>query len=135
MTEENLGDGRRRFRQNGRCLESTPTRAAQLDPYAMLPKPNLIKPGPAAEGLQDVRSMGMRRNSSPSGARVAPDDALRPVKTVERQSMLCVHRLREGIKEDRTACINRIRGLLAEFGLVFAQGPASCRVRAPNRPS
>jgi transposase len=33
-----------------------------------------------------------------------------------------VHRLREGIKADRTACINRIRGLLAEFGLVVAQG-------------
>jgi transposase len=46
-----------------------------------------------------------------------------PVKSVEQQSMLCVHRLREGIKADRTACINRIRGLLAEFGLVFAQGP------------
>ena len=46
-----------------------------------------------------------------------------PVKSVEQQSMLCVHRLREGIKEDRTACINRIRGLLAEFGLVFAQSP------------
>ncbi len=45
-----------------------------------------------------------------------------PMKSIEQQSMLCVHRLREGIKEDRTACINRIRGLLAEFGLVFAQG-------------
>jgi transposase len=45
-----------------------------------------------------------------------------PVKSIEQQSMLCVHRLREGIKADRTACINRIRGLLAEFGLVFAQG-------------
>jgi transposase len=45
-----------------------------------------------------------------------------PVKSIEQQSMLCVHRLREGIKEDRTACINRIRGLLAEFGLVFPQG-------------
>lgn len=45
-----------------------------------------------------------------------------PVKSIEQQSMLCVHRLREGIKQDRTACINRIRGLLAEFGLVFAQG-------------
>lgn len=47
-----------------------------------------------------------------------------PVKTIEQQSMLCVHRLREGLKADRTACINRIRGLLAEFGLVFAQSPA-----------
>jgi transposase len=27
------------------------------------------------------------------------------------------------VKAERTACINRIRGLLAEFGLVFAQGP------------
>jgi len=45
-----------------------------------------------------------------------------PVKSVEQQSLLCVHRLREGIKADRTACINRIRGLLAEFGLVVTQG-------------
>jgi transposase len=43
------------------------------------------------------------------------------VKSIEQQSMLCVHRLREGIKEDRIACINRIRGLMAEFGLVFPQ--------------
>ena len=46
-----------------------------------------------------------------------------PVKSIEQQSVLCVHRLREGVKADRTACINRIRGLLAEFGLVFAQSP------------
>lgn len=45
-----------------------------------------------------------------------------PVKSVEQQSMLCVHRLREGIKEERTACINRIRGLLLEFGVVFPVG-------------
>jgi transposase len=47
-----------------------------------------------------------------------------PVKSIEQQSMLCVHRLREGLKADRTACINRLRGLLGEFGLVFAQSPA-----------
>ena len=29
------------------------------------------------------------------------------------------------LKADRTACINRVRGLLAEFGLVFAQGPSA----------
>ena len=50
-----------------------------------------------------------------------------PVKSIEQQSMLCVHRLREGFKAERTACINRIRGLLAEFGLVFAQSPAALR--------
>ena len=48
-----------------------------------------------------------------------------PVKSIEQQSMLCVHRLRGGFKAERTACINRIRGLLAEFGLVFAQSPAA----------
>jgi hypothetical protein len=38
-----------------------------------------------------------------------------------------LHRWREGYKEERTACINRIRGLLAEFGLVFAQRPEVLR--------
>lgn len=47
-----------------------------------------------------------------------------PIKTIEQQSMLCVHRLREGFKEERNACTNRIRGLLAEFGLVFGQKTA-----------
>jgi transposase len=51
-----------------------------------------------------------------------------PVKTAEQQGLLAVHRLREGFKEERTALINRIRGLLAEFGLVFAQGPEALRL-------
>jgi transposase len=50
-----------------------------------------------------------------------------PVKTTEQQGQLAVHRLREGFKEERTALINRIRGLLAEFGLVFAQSPEALR--------
>jgi transposase len=50
-----------------------------------------------------------------------------PVKTIEQQGQLAVHRLREGYKEERTALINRIRGLLAEFGLVFAQSPEALR--------
>ena len=48
-----------------------------------------------------------------------------PVKSIEQQSTLCVHRLREGYKADRVTCINRVRGLLAEYGLVFAKGPAA----------
>ena len=55
-----------------------------------------------------------------------------PVKTADQQSMLCIHRLREGFKAERTACINRIRGLLAEFGLVFAQKPAVLRQALPD---
>lgn len=50
-----------------------------------------------------------------------------PPKTLAQQGMLCVHRLREGLKEERTACINRIRGLLAEFGVVLPQRPQVLR--------
>jgi transposase len=54
-----------------------------------------------------------------------------PVKTAEQQGQLSVHRLREGYKAERTALINRIRGVLAEFGLAFPQSPEVLRrVRA-----
>ena len=33
---------------------------------------------------------------------------------------MSLHRVREGLKEERTACINRIRGV-GEFGLVFGK--------------
>jgi transposase len=52
-----------------------------------------------------------------------------PIKTTAQQGMLYVHRLREGLKEDRTAYINRIRGLLGEFGLVVTQRPKKLRQR------
>lgn len=55
-----------------------------------------------------------------------------PIKSIEQQSLLCVHRLREGFKAERTACINRIRGLLAEFGLVFPQKPEALRQALPD---
>ena len=50
-----------------------------------------------------------------------------PVKTTAQQGLLCVHRLREGLKEERTACINRIRGMLTEFGLVVSKSPEKLR--------
>jgi len=49
------------------------------------------------------------------------------VKTAEQQGQLAVHRLREGLKAERTALINRIRGTLAEFGLVFPRSPQALR--------
>lgn len=50
-----------------------------------------------------------------------------PVKTTVQQGILCVHRLREGLKEERTAGINCIRGMLAEFGLVASKSPEKLR--------
>jgi transposase len=54
-----------------------------------------------------------------------------PLKTAEQQGQLAVHRLREGFKEERTGLINRIRGLLGEFGLSFAQSPDALRAALP----
>lgn len=42
-----------------------------------------------------------------------------PVKSVEQQALLSLHRIRQGFVEERTATSNRIRGLLAEFGIVL----------------
>ena len=44
-----------------------------------------------------------------------------PVKTIDQQSRLMVHRARQGFVAARTATLNRIRGLLSEFGVVLPQ--------------
>jgi len=46
-----------------------------------------------------------------------------PVKSEEQQSALMMHRARELLVRQRTQLINAVRGHLAEFGLVEAQGP------------
>lgn len=50
-----------------------------------------------------------------------------PVKDVEQQAMLCLHRTRQGFIEERTALYNRLRGLIAEFGIVLPQKVARLR--------
>ena len=42
-----------------------------------------------------------------------------PVKSVEQQALLAMHRVRQGFVVERTATINRLRGLLTEFGVVL----------------
>ena len=45
-----------------------------------------------------------------------------PIKTVEQQAILTVHRARQGLVKARSAQANQMRGLLAEFGLVLPRG-------------
>ncbi len=52
------------------------------------------------------------------------------VKGAEQQARLVVHRLRQGWQEERTAGINRLRGLLAEFGRVYPNNAAAAIVGA-----
>jgi transposase len=49
------------------------------------------------------------------------------IKSVEQQTALCVHRMRQGLVEERTALINRLRGLLTEFGVVAPLSPEKLR--------
>jgi len=44
-----------------------------------------------------------------------------PVKSEHQQIILCLHRTRQGFIEERTATYNRLRGLIAEFGIVLPQ--------------
>lgn len=53
-----------------------------------------------------------------------------PVKTVDQQGSLCVHRVRQGFIEERTATINRLRGLLCEFGIVLPRNANTVRRQA-----
>jgi transposase len=55
-----------------------------------------------------------------------------PAKTEEQQSRLLVHRARQGFVTARTATINRIRGLLAEFGVVLPQKAEVVRKQAAS---
>ena len=49
------------------------------------------------------------------------------IKTVDQADLQAVHRSRTLLIKTRTAFINQIRGLLAEYGLVIAQSPEKVR--------
>lgn len=54
-----------------------------------------------------------------------------PIKNVEQQAVLALHRVRQGLVKARTAQANQIRGLLSEFGLIVPQGMAHLHARVP----
>jgi len=54
-----------------------------------------------------------------------------PVKSAEQQALLTMHRVRQGLVEERTALINQLRGLLSEFGFVCPQGRYQARRAFP----
>ncbi|MGF6658643.1 transposase [Paraburkholderia atlantica] len=62
------------------------------------------------------------------------------IKSVEQQAILAWHSARAGCHEERTALLNRTRGLLAEFGVVIARsadrflGALPTLIEAPRLP-
>jgi transposase len=55
-----------------------------------------------------------------------------PIKSVEQQAVHTLHRVRLGFVEERTATINRVRGLLSEFGVVLARRAIEVRRNAAS---
>src|SRR6202166_2694849 len=55
-----------------------------------------------------------------------------PIKSVEQQAILSVHRVRQGFVKARTAQANQIRGLLGEMGLVIPKGIRFIAQRVPT---
>src|SRR5450631_1195234 len=55
-----------------------------------------------------------------------------PIKSVEQQAVLALHRVRQGFVKARTAQGNQIRGLLGEFGLIMPKGIVNVAKRVPT---
>ena len=53
-----------------------------------------------------------------------------PVKSLEQQALLAIHRVRQGFVVERTAIINRLRGLMSEFGVVLPLRSVTVRRQA-----
>ena len=69
------------------------------------------------------------RNDAEAIATAARQGNMRfvPVKTLDQQTRLSWHRAREGYKTEALAIGNRMRGLLAEFGVVVAKSDKALR--------
>lgn len=78
--------------------------------------PQFVKPyiGPNKNDRNDAKGI--------AEAVTRPEMKFVPVKTIEQQDVLLVHRARELAVKNRTAKVNQIRGLLAEYGVVISKG-------------
>jgi transposase len=84
----------------------------------------------AAEFVKPFRKSGKNDANDAEAICTAvrqPNMRVVAIKSVEQQTALCVHRMRQGLVEERTALINRLRGLLTEFGVVAPLSPEKLR--------
>lgn len=55
-----------------------------------------------------------------------------PIKNIEQQAVLSLHRVRQGFVKARTAQANQIRGLLSEYGIILPQGISHVTKEVPD---
>lgn len=86
----------------------------------------------AAQFVKPFRKSGAAkndRNDAEAIATAARQGNMRfvPVKTIDQQARLAWHRVREGYKAEHLAIGNRLRGLLAEFGIAVPKSDVALR--------
>ena len=81
----------------------------------------------AAKFVAPYRLSGRRGKNDAADAQAICEAVQRPhmrfvpIKSEDAQARLAIHRVRQGFVEQRTATINRIRGLLSEYGHILPQ--------------
>lgn len=79
----------------------------------------------APKFVAPYRTAGKRGKNDANNAAAICEAATRPnmrfvpINSIEKQAELFIHRARQGYIEERTALINRIRGLLSELGITL----------------
>lgn len=95
--------------------------AESFDHTVMIIPPNFVKAFRQGHKTDSNDAVAIAR------AALSPTVRLVPRKTPDRLALQSIHRIRSGFIKDRTAVSNSLRGLLAEFGLVFPKGFASLK--------
>src|SRR4051794_33888889 len=103
----------RLFQQHGHCVKLMAPKL--VAPYGMTGKRSKNDAADAAAICEAVQRPSMR---------------FVRIKSLEAQARLCVHRVRRGLIEQRTAVMNRVPGLLSEFGIVLPQQAKTVRRQA-----
>ncbi len=98
---------------------------AELGHTAKLMAPHFVKPYVKANKTDAADAEAICE------AVARPNMRFVPVKSVEQQAILAVHRVRSGLVAERTAQLNRLRSLLCEFGLIAPRGRRALMERLP----
>ena len=101
---------------------------SSLGHHPKLLAPDFVKPFCKSQGAKNDRNDAQAILI----AALQPDMRFVSVKTIEQQSILACHRMREGWKVERTALINRVRGVLAEFGIWLGRSPQNLARSIPR---
>jgi transposase len=91
----------------------------------------------AAEFVKPFRkSQGAKNDRNDAQAIVTamrqPDMRFVSVKTIDQQAVLAWHCMRRGWTDEKTAIMNRVRGLLAEFGVWLPRSPEALTGAIPR---